>query len=158
MPGDAISEHFEYPFPEIPAFPSFGGCGALEPEKTFGHDFPGKMPEVVLEGIGNETIPETDPAGADMIEKSVIQKPDQEFIEISVMREEDMAADIPGKAPRVKEAGGKPPDIIVGFVQVKGFASQFSQPEGASKTRGPPADYHNPFVHIFPKYLFCRLC
>ena len=74
-----------------------------------------KVPEVVLKRIWDELIAQPDLGLAYMPKPCVGQSPLHELVEVIVMRELDMAAEIPGEALVIDKRCGEPPGIRVGL-------------------------------------------
>ncbi len=123
--GDAFAEDFVDELPKVSGGLVVAlGLGFDEAGEAFVGDFLGEVADVVLEGVGHPAIEHADPAFA-VVELEVAA---HELVEASVVvlvvGEHDVAADVPGEAGGVGEAGGKAAEVAGGARTCGSFCSR----------------------------------
>ncbi len=137
--GDALAEGCVDPLTEIPRCALGQMAGQKAPHAApFG--LRRQMADVVLEGIGHPGPAGADPGLALMAQLAVPQQVVEHPVEILVVREHHVAANVPGVAALVLEAGGQAAGVGVPLEHGEGLASQLGQAASRAQPRGTSAD------------------
>ena len=113
------------------------------PLEAVEHGLCGEVADVVLHRVGNEAIEHPGPRFALVIEPAVPQEPVHHPIEVRVMRELDVTADVPCEPGVVHEGTGQATGPVDGFVKSPLGVPQLLEPVRSAKARGARADDHN---------------
>ncbi len=147
--GYTGTETREYPFPEISRFPVLtiflNINNALE---TFPENFFGKVTDIVLKRIRNKTILHSDPCLAPMENPALFfsQKAVHHLIEIGIMTEQDMPAQVPAEAVLVVKGRGQTAPSVFFFTKNPVCMPHFRKTPCCTETAGTAAK--NCYSHV----------
>ena len=107
-------------------------------------------PDVVLKRIRNPAIAHPHPRFAHVLDPRVAKRRVHHRVEVRVVREQHVAAEVPGEPIRVDNGGGQAAGMTGGFVQRPVRVPELVQPPGRAKPGRPRADDDNARVSGHP--------
>src|SRR5579871_4127894 len=105
------------------------------------------MPEVILKRIGHESAFHPYPRLALVVKPLLGEREFHDLIEEFVVRELNVAADIPGEALLINKRPGEAAGLAFPLEKFEPLVVEPLEPEGGAETRRAPAKNQNPIRH-----------